>query len=477
MIIAPTAEASYTVTEKYSHVNYQVYFIQPPTDYTWDLEAPNKLPWKSAWQDATVAHKFNLPTNDDITNLIRSDSKYKWSMQPDSEPLGFGPNAGWSGSTDYLFAGFKSFGRVLVNGERVVKASPEEGKVLLPGSTYHSVVIKLGGCTFDDNKIGSCYSSATTIFMPTYVRGIRFNPNGGTGTVGMDSPQMQGNDPNNDWLYTVRESPYTRPGYTFTGWNTKADGSGTEYHPGDVVNMGKPQFMYNYSDNKTTSLRLYAQWKTVPVSLSYDTNKPSAWNGQMPSTPASVSVPYNTAAADGSGWRAGDTSKLRGYRFLGWYSKPQDGAGLYDWTRPLTGNVTVYAHWQRLQANVIYDKNASDAKGSHANTTGWQYSDVTIPGDTSKSFKRTGYRFAGWNTAKDGKGTAYVDGSKVPLQDKDVTLYAQWAPLFDVLPSAGGDYGPSVPWLVCGGLALVALVGGVASTLLRLRRARGAHSR
>ena len=79
-----------------------------------------------------------------------------------------------------------------------------------------------------------------------------------------------------------------------------------------------------------------------------------------------------------------DTTKIRGYRFLGWYTGPQDNAGLYDWTRPLTGNVTVYAHWQRLQANVIYDKNASDATGSHANTTGWQYSDVTIPGDTSK---------------------------------------------------------------------------------------------
>ena len=77
----------------------------------------------------------------------------------------------------------------------------------------------------------------------------------------------------------------------------------------------------------------------------------------MPSTPASVSVPYNTAAADGSGWQAGDVSKLRGYKFLGWYTGPQDNAGLYDWNTLLTGSVTVYAHWQRLQANVIYNAN------------------------------------------------------------------------------------------------------------------------
>ena len=253
-------------------------------------------------------------------------------------------------------------------------------------------------------------------------------------------------------------SMLSRPGHTQLGWNQ--DRNATAAQPEVTMVEG--------------GMTAYAVWVGNPV-LTYDTNKPNTWTGQMPSTPASVSVPYNAPAADGSGWRAGDTTKIRGYRFLGWYTGPQDNAGLYDWATPLTGNVTVYAHWQRLQANIVYDANGGT--GSHPNTTGWQYSDVTVPSDTSKSFKRTGYRFAGWNTAKDGKGTAYADGGRVPLQGKDVTLYAQWAPLFDVLPSAGGDYGPSVPWLVCGGLALVALVGGVASTLLRLRRARGAHSR
>lgn len=253
-------------------------------------------------------------------------------------------------------------------------------------------------------------------------------------------------------------SMLSRPGHTQLGWNQ--DRNATQAQAEVTMVEG--------------GMTVFAVWVGNPV-LTYDTNKPSTWSGQMPSTPASVSVAYNTAAADGSGWRAGDVSKIRGYRFLGWYTGPQDDAGLYDWNTLLTGNVTVYAHWQRLQANVIY--NANGGTGSHANTTGWQYSDVTIPSDTSKSFTRTGYRFTGWNTAKDGKGTAYKDGSQVPLQAGDVTLYAQWKPLFDVLPSAGGDYGPTVPWLVCGGLALIALAGGVASTLLRLRRARGAHSR
>lgn len=245
-------------------------------------------------------------------------------------------------------------------------------------------------------------------------------------------------------------SMLSRPGHTQLGWNQ--DRNATQAQAQVTMVEG--------------GMTVYAVWVGNPV-LTYDTNKPSTWSGQMPSTPASVSVPYNAPAADGSGWRAGDTTKIRGYRFLGWYTAPQDNAGLYDWTRPLTGSVTVYAHWQRLQANVIYDKNASDAKGSHANTTGWQYSDVTVPSDTSKSFTRKGYVFKGWDTQADGNGTGYEDGSQVPLQDKDITLYAQWQPVHTVLNPTGGI---SLPLLVAGGIGL--LVAGVGSTLVLTRRMR-----
>ena len=244
-------------------------------------------------------------------------------------------------------------------------------------------------------------------------------------------------------------SMLSRPGHTQLGWNQ--DRNATQAQAQVTMVEG--------------GMTVYAVWVGNPV-LTYDTNKPSTWSGQMPSTPASVSVPYNAPAADGSGWRAGDTTKIRGYRFLGWYTAPQDNAGLYDWTRPLTGSVTVYAHWQRLQANVIYDKNGGT--GSHANTTGWQYSDVTVPGDTSKSFKRDGYYFKYWNTQKDGKGTTYKDGGQVPLQDKDVTLYAIWAPYHTVITETGGV---GLPVLVAAGMGL--LVVGIGSTVMLTRRMRG----
>lgn len=245
-------------------------------------------------------------------------------------------------------------------------------------------------------------------------------------------------------------SMLSRPGHTQLGWNQ--DRNATQAQAQVTMVEG--------------GMTVFAVWVGNPV-LTYDTNKPSTWSGQMPSTPASVSVAYNTAAADGSGWRAGDVSKIRGYRFLGWYTGPQDNAGLYDWSKPLTGNVTVYAHWQRLQANVIY--NANGGTGSHPNTTGWQYSDVTIPGDTSKSFKHDGlYRFKHWNTQPNDQGTVYTDGSRIALQDKDITLYAIWVPYHENFVPTGGI---GLPIAIAGGVLL--LMFGIGSTVMLTRRMNG----
>ena len=244
-------------------------------------------------------------------------------------------------------------------------------------------------------------------------------------------------------------SMLSRPGHTQLGWNQ--DRNATQAQAQVTMVEG--------------GMTVYAVWVGNPV-LTYDTNKPSTWSGQMPSTPASVSVPYNAPAADGSGWRAGDVSKIRGYKFLGWYSTPQDDAGLYDWNTLLTGSVTVYAHWQRLQANVIYDANGGT--GSHANTTGWQYSDVTIPGDTSKSFTRDGYVFKGWSLKAGKADVVYKDGSQIPLQDKDITLYAQWQGIHENFTETGGI---SLPLLIAGGIGL--LVMGVGSTVMLTRRMNG----
>ncbi len=50
-------------------------------------------------------------------------------------------------------------------------------------------------------------------------------------------------------------------GYTFTGWNTAADGSGTDYNPGDTFIMG------------SSDVTLYAKWVPVDSDSNGDTDK------------------------------------------------------------------------------------------------------------------------------------------------------------------------------------------------------------
>ena len=65
---------------------------------------------------------------------------------------------------------------------------------------------------------------------------------------------------------------------------------------------------------------------------------------------------------------------------------------------------------------------------------------------TANTFTRTGYTFAGWNTAANGTGTAYADGATYTFT-ADITLYAQWTalPTHTVTFDANGGTGTMTP--------------------------------
>lgn len=80
---------------------------------------------------------------------------------------------------------------------------------------------------------------------------------------------------------------------------------------------------------------------------------------------------------------------------------------------------------------------------------------------SANAFTRSGYTFAGWNTAADGSGTAYADGASFPFS-ANATLYAQWTA---TLATTGFD---AAPYLF-GGLAL-ALTGGALMLFARRKQ-------
>lgn len=209
---------------------------------------------------------------------------------------------------------------------------------------------------------------------------------------------------------------------TFYGWSANTDSNDRDVPVPDTMDRN------TLDANARTEIvmparakTVYALWAVNPT-LSYNVNTPAGSNA--PGTPASRTVPYNTAASDTSGWTTGDTGKIPGYRFDGWYTAP-NGGNKYDFNTPLTNNVTVYAHWIGNGYTVRFTGNG--ATGGNTPDQAFQYN---IGQNLRRNgFTRDGYTFTGWKRADNQQ--AYGDGQWVTnlttQPDGIVTMVAQWS--------------------------------------------------
>ena len=62
----------------------------------------------------------------------------------------------------------------------------------------------------------------------------------------------------------LNRNAFSRTGYTWTGWSTKADGSGTAFHDGQAVK--------NLTATEGATITLYAKWKPNTYSIQFDAN-------------------------------------------------------------------------------------------------------------------------------------------------------------------------------------------------------------
>lgn len=210
---------------------------------------------------------------------------------------------------------------------------------------------------------------------------------------------------------------------TFYGWSANTDANDRDVPVADTMDRN------TLNANARTEIvmparakTVYALWAVNPT-LSYNVNAPQG--STAPGTPASRTVPYNTAAPDTSGWTTGDTGKIPGYRFDGWYTAP-NGGGRYDFNTPLTDNVTVYAHWVGNAQTLTYHGNGATG-GNTAAQSGKTGDELTT---NANGFTRDGYTFVRWDTAKDGSGTAYGEGKngvgRYTMKPAGNDLYAIW---------------------------------------------------
>ena len=175
---------------------------------------------------------------------------------------------------------------------------------LAPGTVYYfqaSATEVVGGTT----NYGSVLTF-TTLFQ------VLFDGNGSADTM----TAISGSSTTALTINTM-----ARTGYTFTGWNTAADGSGTPY--ADHANFA-------FTSNAT----MYAQWSVAGVSyvVTYDPNGGSVSPTTETFTGTALTLPTPTRA---------------GYTFNGWYTLASGGTliGAAGASYSPAGTITIYAQW------------------------------------------------------------------------------------------------------------------------------------
>lgn len=217
---------------------------------------------------------------------------------------------------------------------------------------------------------------------------VKYSANGGSGAPSAQTKW------HGETLALSSDKP-TRTGYTFAGWNTKADGTGSNYASGA-----------NYTSNSATTL--YAKWTPNTYTISYNANGGS---GTMANQTKQHGVEQTLRS---------NTFTRTGYNFKN-YNTASNGSGTsYSSGGAYTANasVTLYAQWTIQTYSIKYDANG----GTGAPSAQTKTYNTTLKLSTTKP-SRTGYNFLGWNTSKTATTATYAAGANYTANSA-ATLYA-----------------------------------------------------
>lgn len=182
------------------------------------------------------------------------------------------------GSNESLYAeGYK---------DHAIDTTASEWTTNADGTVSRTVTKKCKYCEYQEN-------------VTEYQVKLTYDANGGEGTI--DSATGAAGE-----SVTVAENGFTRNNYTFTGWNTQADGNGTAYKAGDSFTL---------TDKDTV---LYAQWSKNDDSAGTDPNEIKHVNdsvnckndGSADTNPNSADTDSNSAAKLTVSPKTGDNRNL-----------------------------------------------------------------------------------------------------------------------------------------------------------------------
>ena len=203
---------------------------------------------------------------------------------------------------------------------------------------------------------------------------------------------------------------FVKDNFTFVGWNTDLDGTGTNYTDG--------QSILNVMESGT--IKLYAQWSHNFHKVNHDAN-----SGIGVMDPVNINHCSTLIVPDPQFTKANSS-------FINWNTEDDGNGTTYnvgDILDPLTltkiqqGEITLFAQWKANDYTVEF--NANTGIGSMDVQT-FEYDVNKVL--TSNIFTKEDYTFVGWNTKEDGTGINYIDGQNIinMLESGTQVLYAKW---------------------------------------------------
>ena len=270
----------------------------------------------------------------------------------------------------------------------------------------------------------------TNLYANWIIGGVRLVYNAGTGGSGT-APSSSGTFYTGFSVADVvgNTGSFTNSsGYTFGGWNTAADGSGTSYPAGSEYTM--PAAVLG-----TSTVNLYAQWINPATTYTLTYNAGTNGSGTPPAPVTNYSSNSTATILGNTGpYTNSDPTKI----FYGW-NTAADGSGIsypVGSTVTMNANKTLYAQWGSTPLlTVTYDANGATSGSVPAAPTNYP-TGVQVPILGQNTLVKSGFSFLGWNSSPTGAGSVYAPG--YTFTSKTTTLYAQWAPGSTVKNCGGG---------------------------------------
>jgi uncharacterized protein (TIGR02145 family)/uncharacterized repeat protein (TIGR02543 family) len=203
-----------------------------------------------------------------------------------------------------------------------------------------------------------------------------------------------------------------RTGYTFAGWNTAANGSGTDYAGSAILIMG------------TAGVSLYAKWTQNPTfTVIYNGNNNTS--GSVPTDANAYEQGANVTVKANTG-----NLVRTGYTFTGWNTADAGTGNSYAGGESFTigtAGVTLYAKWtQNPTFTVTYNGNNSTSGSVPTDANSYEQGASARVQDNTGTLQKTGYTFASWNSLQNGSGKSYAPNDTLTMGGANITIWAKW---------------------------------------------------